>query len=324
MKRISRAHPALFALIILALALSACGGAPSTLDADAIATSAAMTVEARFTDLAAQATSTFTPEPTATLIPPTVIDLPTIPPMIPTQTPGVVIGTPVLPCLSATWLYDVSIPDGMILEPGAAFTKTWRVKNTGTCPWDQGYALSFHSGDAMGTKHTFPLAQIVNPNQEVDISIDLTAPVTEGSYSGYWRLATPFGGTIGFSIYDSPLSVKIQSAKKGKFSVADVSYTYTRDPIKGCSDKGAVYAFAATITVNAPGEVFYHWERSPMGEDPLPFGTLTFTAAGSKTVYYEWLIKADKPQDIPRWVAIYIDAPNKQQFDRVMFDFTCQ
>jgi hypothetical protein len=321
MKTISRAQKALFLSIILTLMLAACGQAAPTLDAAAVATSAVQTVEARFTEQAAQATPTQIP-PTA--VPPTaaLTGTPTAPPLLPTPTLNAG-GTAVLPCLSANFLYDVTIPDGMIIAPGATFTKKWRVKNTGTCPWDSGYKLTFASGNAMGTTYSFALPQIVNANQEVDISIDLVAPTTEGYYEGYWRLSTPFGGTIGFGLYDSPLSVKIQVATKGKFAVTGVTYSYTRDPVVGCPVRGAVYTFYAVVTANAEGDVAYHWERNPTDDEEPVSGTLTFKEAGSKTVTFEWTLKPDALQGITRWVALYIDDPNDQQFERVEFVFSC-
>ncbi len=34
---------------------------------------------------------------------------------------------------------DVTIPDGAPVTPGQEFVKTWKIKNTGICTWDEGY-----------------------------------------------------------------------------------------------------------------------------------------------------------------------------------------
>jgi hypothetical protein len=78
-----------------------------------------------------------------------------------------------------------------MFAPGATFTKTWRLKNAGTCTWS-GYSLVFDSGDAMNGTSPTPIG-VVNPGQEVDLSVNLTAPATNGSYRGYWRIRNASG-----------------------------------------------------------------------------------------------------------------------------------
>src|SRR5512135_3467629 len=49
-------------------------------------------------------------------------------------------------CDRAQFIADVTVPDGTRFSPGAAFTKTWRLKNVGTCTWSTSYTLVFSSG----------------------------------------------------------------------------------------------------------------------------------------------------------------------------------
>ena len=83
--------------------------------------------------------------------------------------------------------------------PGTPFTKTWQVRNTGTCAWTTDYQLKFIGGSHLHESMML-LAQTVKPNDTLDISIALTAPATAGSYRGRWRLfaadGTPFGPTL--------------------------------------------------------------------------------------------------------------------------------
>ncbi|HGJ66308.1 TPA: hypothetical protein ENS27_13160, partial [bacterium] len=46
-------------------------------------------------------------------------------------------------CNWAGFVADVTVPDGTSFAPGAAFIKTWRLKNIGTCTWTGKYGLSF-------------------------------------------------------------------------------------------------------------------------------------------------------------------------------------
>jgi hypothetical protein len=98
---------------------------------------------------------------------------------------------PTAVCDLAQFVRDVTIPDGTVFTPGATFTKTWRLKNAGTCTWS-GYSLVFDSGELMGG--TSPTAiGTVSPGQEVDLSVNMTAPLANGSYRGYWRIRNTSG-----------------------------------------------------------------------------------------------------------------------------------
>ncbi len=307
-------------LTLFPLLLSACGAA--TPDAAAIATSAVQTVEARYTAQAAQQpTAAPTLEATST---------PTLPvqPAQPTNTPQPTrpTGGTTTPCLSANYLADITVADYSIIAPGANFTKTWRVKNTGSCPWDSGYKLIFDSGNAMGTTTSFSLPSTVYQDQTVDISISLTAPTTEGVYTGFWRLATSFGGTMGFGDYNSPLSVIITSATNSKkeFEVVSVRYDpILRAPKTGCPEAGTIYTITAYITVNAAGLVDYHIVRNPDDGSKPDVITLNFKEAGTKAVTYDWRLKPDAVQNIDRSMAVYIDSPNNALFNKMLFNFSC-
>lgn len=86
------------------------------------------------------------------------------------------------------FIMDVTIPDDSEIEAGAAFTKTWRLRNDGTCTWEPSYDLVFHHGDHMSAASTVALTGSVMPGQIVDLSIDMVAPADPGTYQGYWML----------------------------------------------------------------------------------------------------------------------------------------
>jgi len=92
---------------------------------------------------------------------------------------------------------DVTVPDGSTFAPGETFTKTWRLKNRGTCSWSPDYFLVFYGGDQMGGTTAVRLLANVGPGQTVDVSIPLTAPASTGHYTGYWMLRNPAGIMFG-------------------------------------------------------------------------------------------------------------------------------
>jgi hypothetical protein len=87
----------------------------------------------------------------------------------------------------------VTISDNTVLRPSEAFSKTWRIKNIGTCSWTTDYKLVFLSGDKMNGPDFVALPVNVSPGQTVDVSVNLMAPNTPGIYQGFWQLQKPDG-----------------------------------------------------------------------------------------------------------------------------------
>ncbi|PWH12610.1 MAG: hypothetical protein DDG60_12560 [Anaerolineae bacterium] len=316
-----------FSLLVMgALFIGACSTptpVEPTPDAAAIATAAVQTAEARFTQqalvelatrIAALPTSTVTPQPQDLLPTPTssVGANPSY-----DYTPG---------CVYATYVADVTIPDGMLILPGAVFTKTWRIKNSGSCKWDANFGMVQVGGDKMSEQIWFPLTRVVYPGQEVDVSVTLTAPTANGKYTSQWRLALPGGGSAGVGQNDVNLTVSIEVSNKPKdaFAVTNVVYgPIVRDPQKGCDARGARYTFSATISVNGPGELIYQWDREPF-DGVFEGGKLKFNGAESKQVFFTWTMTRDHPQNWERWVALRVTYEGADiQYDRIRFVYTC-
>jgi hypothetical protein len=192
---------ALVALLVVAgiatLAL-ALGGGNSAEDVNAIYTNAAETLAAQQLTLVASQPSE-TPTVAMTVTPfETVTPFATITLSSPQAfaSPTLSAGSGAVGCNNSVYISDVTIPDGTVMAPGQAFTKTWKVQNNGTCAWTTSYKLTFISGNAMGGVAT-AISAAVSPNQSVDISVAMTAPTTAGDYTGYWKIYNdqnqPFG-----------------------------------------------------------------------------------------------------------------------------------
>jgi len=188
----------LIILIILAalgsLALSACGASTPeptpTLGVEAIQTSAISTFAAGLTQTAIALptnTSTYTPTSTSTSSTP-----------LATGSGAV----PTVSCYGLILVNDVTIPDNTPLVPGQTFTKTWLVKNTGTCTWDTGFKFVFTGGDSMGGT-TLVLDKPVSSGAELELSIAMTAPKKTGSVRGHWRMSTASGTFFGDDVFVS-------------------------------------------------------------------------------------------------------------------------
>lgn len=140
--------------------------------------------------------------PTATL-PPTFTLVPSL-----TKRPPTATAIPI-PCDSASFVEDVSVPDGSVFSPGASFTKTWRLKNTGRCTWTTNYAIVFDSGEQMGGGSPVAFTNNVVPTGNVDVSVTFTAPSLEGNYRSYWKLRNASGTVFGTGANSLPFYVDI-------------------------------------------------------------------------------------------------------------------
>jgi hypothetical protein len=110
----------------------------------------------------------------------------------------------------ATFISDVTIPDNTRMEAGKSFEKTWRLKNSGTCTWSTSYAMVFSSGSQMGGPASVAMPKSVSPNGTVDLKVTLTAPTTNGTYTGNWKLRNASGVHFGLGTKaDQPFWVKI-------------------------------------------------------------------------------------------------------------------
>lgn len=96
----------------------------------------------------------------------------------------------------ATFVSDVTIPDNSVVTPGATFTKTWQMRNRGTCTWGTGYNLAFVTGQAMTSNLSIAVPETA-PVATADLSVPLTAPASAGVVQGFWQLQAPDGTRFG-------------------------------------------------------------------------------------------------------------------------------
>jgi len=173
-------------MLVATIVIAGCGSAnppqdgEPTPDVAIIRTSAASTVISQFTLTAAAFTPTPSqPTESATASTPSTPQGTSTATTQPTQPLAQVTnaqGTTVALCDSMQFVADVNIPDNTNMAPGQDFLKTWRVKNTGSCPWGEGYELVYadYANDMDGQPQ--PLTEVVQPGQEVEISVQFTAP----------------------------------------------------------------------------------------------------------------------------------------------------
>lgn len=319
MRRINRFTFALTALLLAALACNLPQAeAPSTPDPNVALTAVEQTVAAQLTQSAQtlNAPSATGIAPPNTTVPTNTIIPPTIPPPASPTTPS----TATQECDKAQYITDVTIPDGTVMSPGQIFTKTWRLKNIGTCTW-AGYSLVFDSGNSMGGAASTALGN-TPPGGTIDISIPLTAPAAVGNYRGYWRIRSASGYLLpvinGYQITSFYVDIKVAGGGGGPFTVTSITYT-----LSAWSDAGHTNCprVVAHIQVNGAGTVYFKWKRadSPGGGATQ---TVIFAAAGTKNVRYDWG-RGSVWAGSPTWVGIFVIDPNNQDFGHLAFNTAC-
>lgn len=104
-------------------------------------------------------------------------------------------------CNNSAFVSDVTVPDGTVLPPGQNFDKVWAIKNTGTCTWDDGYALVYIGGSSPNLDpYNFEIkdkGDFVDGGETANFGLTLTTPCTPGEYTGNWRMRNDQGFYFG-------------------------------------------------------------------------------------------------------------------------------
>jgi hypothetical protein len=334
-------------LIIIGLLVAACGpGAtadPTATqpDAQAVFTAAAQTAEAKMALTAAVTPTSLPPTPTGT--PTATQPVTTTQALTATSTPpGVVAGAGID---LITFVADLTVPDGTTYNPGDTFVKTWRLKNNGSTTWTTAYSLVFISGDQMNGAASTLLTVQVAPGATLDISANLTAPATPGTYTGNWMLRNAGGKNFGLGpIADTPFYVQI--VVPGEVTPGTPSVTTTGTPgatstatpttaasgnvvkdvaisVDVASYEGTcpyAFNFTAEFTLNQDATVTYQLEADTGFSIDLPAATTVALAAGKQTINY----RLEFTDSLSGWARLHVSAPEDVRSSQVTFSLTCQ
>ena len=115
--------------------------------------------------------------PTATALPPTVTNPPN--------------------CNDKAEFISETIPDETAFNPGTPFTKSWTLRNAGSCTWTTGYSLVLVQGEAMAGPATLFFSQTVTPGGSMQLNLPQVAPSDPGEHAGYWKLRNARGQDFG-------------------------------------------------------------------------------------------------------------------------------
>ena len=219
----------------------------------------------------------------------------------------------------ALFVADVTIPDNTVIAPGAAFTKTWRLQNAGMSTWTTSYSLAFISGEQMGTITSVPLAQSVAPGAQIDISVNMVAPTSAGTYQGWWKMKNASGSFFNESVYvlikvgsggltptvtaGTPVGTVTPSPTGNPNPISNMSFSVDESSYTGPCDPSHRFNFTATFTLSQGATLTYRLDASSdtpgfvfdlpsaqtstfgPGTFSLPFA-LDFTSDGAGKVWF--------------------------------------
>ena len=242
--------------------------------------------------------------------------VPTVQPTVaPTNPPATTSVVEVTACQdSAQYISDDGL-DGTTYPPNTPFTKTWRLKNTGSCTWDSTYLVFQISGTFMTQQPGYmivPQGQTVAPGQTVDISVGMTSPVENGSYRSDWGLKKANGqflpvqgGANGNSFF-----VKLQVSNGNVKVTGSIAIELEQGSGSACTADSA-YFVHAQITSDGPttasyeigstaGQISAGYFQEGYTDQPSPveYGNLVFNQADTKTVHYRFVGPYPYPDNI--------------------------
>jgi len=99
-----------------------------------------------------------------------------------------------------TFVQDLTVPDGTIVQSGGTVEKQWLVTNSGTCDWDSTDRLKFTGGDTLGAVAEQALYP-ARAGTQATLKIIFIAPLEAGTYRSEWQAFAPDGSSFGDAVY---------------------------------------------------------------------------------------------------------------------------
>ena len=225
--------------------------------------------------------------------------------------------------LSASFVDDITIPDGSELLPSTPFTKTWRIVNDGSVPFPPHCRL-MHMGEAELGCPAGGVAVRASPGEVIDVTVPLVAPrAPAGRYMGYWRLETPGGIRFGHRLWVD-IVVGAEEARggggdsggggggeaeagggggegggEGVKAGGDVCGGRGRGNGGGADGRGGEFGGAGGCELGGPGTVA--GSGAPAGHDPIP--TPSALSSPEHPHPHEWNVRCGQYRCACSWAS---------------------
>ncbi|KAL7098407.1 hypothetical protein ACP275_09G016000 [Erythranthe tilingii] len=132
--------------------------------------------------------------------------------------------------LDSCFVEDVSVAEGSVVPPSTRFTKTWRMRNSGSVVWPEETLLVWTGGHVLSHALSFEVgvpATGLPVGHDLDFSVEFTSPERKGYYTSYWIMKSPSGEQFGELIWiyiqvdDDALNLNLPPPVKAKQIVED-------------------------------------------------------------------------------------------------------
>jgi len=100
----------------------------------------------------------------------------------------------------ASFVEDLTVPDGTSVSPGERLDKRWAVQNSGSCDWGPDYRLvQLDSGSFVGPHESalYP----ARAGENAVWQVELFAPEEPGEYLASWQARAPNGEFFGEQVF---------------------------------------------------------------------------------------------------------------------------
>jgi len=103
------------------------------------------------------------------------------------------------------------------------------MKNIGSTAWPEPARLIFVGGDVLSESEAV-IVPSIQPNEEVDITVDMVAPASPGRYVSKYRLCTPEGARFGHCVWADITVVESQEGAEEEVKEPVVEVSKKVDP----------------------------------------------------------------------------------------------
>jgi polar amino acid transport system substrate-binding protein len=185
------------------------------------------------------------------------------PPVQPTPAPPQSTPEPPACVDGAGWVADLSYDDANmtnppVMQPGQPFTKGWRLRNTGTCPWTTAYKLAFSYGNVPAAQmggQPIPVTKVVNPGETFDFQVNLVAPIFPGTYQGFWNMRNAANAKFGETVWVGVTVPGAPTPTPAPTQTPSPNIVFTADPTSITAGQPVLFTWS---TSNVKAVYFYH------------------------------------------------------------------
>jgi polar amino acid transport system substrate-binding protein len=185
------------------------------------------------------------------------------PPVQPTPAPPQPTPEPPTCIDGAGWVADLSYDDQNmtnppVMQPGQPFTKGWRLRNTGTCPWTTSFKLAFSYGNVPAAQmggQPIPVTKNVNPGETFDFNVNLIAPIAPGTYQGFWNMRNAADAKFGETVWVGITVPGAPTPTPAPTQTPSPNIVFTADPTSINAGQQVLFTWS---TSNVKAVYFYH------------------------------------------------------------------